>query len=235
MSTGAVVPAAGRGERVDLAGPRKQFRELGGRPVLERTCRALLADPGVDLLVVVLPPDVARDPPGWLTELAEHVVAGAESRRASVGRGIEAVPEGVDTLLVHDGVRPFVDASLVRRVREAADRGAVIPVLPLRDTVKEVDAEGRIARTLDRSTLRRVQTPQGFPASVLRRVHRSAAGEGTTPSDDAALCERYGIPVHTVSGDERNLKLTTADDFAYGEWLLERGAVPGAPTGSAGS
>lgn len=229
MTAAAVVAAAGEGVRFAAPGRRKQFRALDGRPIAERSCRALRADPGVGFLVLVLPADVAGEPPGWATEAADRVVAGGDSRRASVARGLDAAPDGAGVVLVHDGVRPLVTADLVARVRRAARAGPVVPVLPVRDTVKEVSAEGRVVRTLDRSRLRRVQTPQGFPAAELRRAHRRARDEGWSATDDAGLCERAGLTVSTVEGEPRNLKITTADDLARAEWLLRR---PGSGGGS---
>lgn len=221
MKVAAVVPAAGRGLRFRAEGRRKQFRELAGVPVLERACGALRADPAVGTLVLALPADVAEDPPAWLSAIADRVVAGGASRRESVARAVEAV-EGADVVLVHDGVRPLLEADLVRRVREVAGGGAVVPVLPLRDTVKEVDEQGRVVRTLDRDRLRRVQTPQGFPRELLVRVHRRAAEEGWEVTDDASLCERAGHPVRTVPGDPENLKVTTPEDMARAERILAR-------------
>lgn len=217
-----MVPAAGEGVRFGREGRRKQFRELAGAPVVLRTCRALGGDPAVAWLVLVLPPDVAGDPPGWCAQVADRVVAGGATRRASVAAGLDAVPGDAEVILVHDGVRPLVAPGLVRAVRKAAPAGPVVPVLRIRDTVKEVDGEGRVVATLDRDRLRRVQTPQGFPAGTLRRVHRRAREEAWEGTDDASLCERAGEVVSTVAGDPRNLKVTTPADLARAEWLLGR-------------
>lgn len=227
MTAAAVVAAAGEGARFGGRGARKQFRDLAGRPVAERSCRALRAGDGVGFVVLVVPGDVAGSPPAWATEAADRVVAGGDSRRASVARGLDAAPDDAGVVLVHDGVRPLVGPDLVGRVRRAARGGAVVPVLPLRDTVKEVSEEGTVVRTLERSRLRRVQTPQGFPAAELRRAHRRARAEGWTATDDAGLCERAGIAVSTVEGDPDNLKITTTDDLARAEWLLRRRRADG--------
>lgn len=212
----AVVVAGGSGRR--LGGVPKQFRHLRGRPVLAWACEALRAHPAIRLLVVVLPADVAADPPGWVGPLADVVVAGGDTRRESVGLGVAALRPEVERVLVHDGVRPFATRELVDRVWAAAVRGAVVPVLPLPDTVKRVDG-GRVVRTLRRERLVRVQTPQGFPAGLLRRVHSEAAAAGEEAPDDAALCERRGEPVWTVPGDPRNLKITTEEDLAWAAWV----------------
>lgn len=227
MRAAAVVAAAGEGARFGGSGPRKQFRTLAGRPVAERACRALGGDAGIERLVLVLPADVAEAPPQWASAVADRVLAGGDTRRESVARGVDALPAAVDVVLVHDGVRPLATPGLVRRVRRAAADGPVVPAVPVRDTVKEVSASGRVVRTLDRERLRRIQTPQGFPAAMLRRAHRRARREGWSSSDDAGLCEQAGMTVTTVRGERRNLKVTTPDDLLYAEWLLHSGTPDG--------
>jgi 2-C-methyl-D-erythritol 4-phosphate cytidylyltransferase len=177
-------------------------------------------------MVIVLPPDVATDPPAWLLRAPALLVPGGPTRTESVRRGLEALPPDTGTVLVHDGVRPFASPALIERVRVAAREGPVVPLLSLTDTVKEVDAENRVVRTLERDRLRRAQTPQGFPAAVLREVHERAFLEGTRATDDAALCEAAGHRVAGVPGEVTNVKLTTATDFAFAEWLLESGRIP---------
>lgn len=225
MSVGAVVVAAGRGVRFG-GDERKQFLELAGRPVAEHACRPFVEDPEVGAVVLVLPAATAAEPPGWAEELGLRVVEGGASRRDSVARGVAALDGDARRVLVHDGVRPLASRSLVRRIREATGGAAAVPVLPLRDTVKEVE-EGRVVRTLERSRLRRVQTPQGFPRDVLERAHREVPDDAAA-TDDAALLEAIGHPVRTVAGEERNVKITTPADLAWAAWLLagER-ALPG--------
>ena len=226
MSVGAVVVAAGRGERFGT-GERKQFLELDGRPVAERACRPFLDDPAVAEVVLVLPPESAADPPGWADAAGVRVVSGGASRRESVTRGLAALDGSVSRVLVHDGVRPLVSAVLVGRVLEALGEAGVVPALAVHDTVKEV-AEDRVVRTLDRSRLRRVQTPQGFPRDVLERAHREVPSDAPA-TDDAALVEAIGHDVRVVEGEESNLKITTPEDLVRAEWLLAR-----APAGTSG-
>lgn len=221
----AVVVAAGEGRRFGDEGTRKQFVELAGRPLLAWSCETLRSVLGPRRVVVVVPTDVVDDPPGWLDELAGELVGGGPTRRASVALGLAALPGDADLVLVHDGVRPFATAGLVRRVVEAAREGPVVPALPVVDTVKRVDGRGRVRETLDRSTLRRIQTPQGFPVSVLRRVHAGPEAPEDVATDDAALCEMEGVEVGTVAGEAHNLKVTTEDDLAYAAWLIETGRV----------
>lgn len=224
MRAAAVVVAGGRGRRAG-GGTPKQFRDLGGRRVVEWACRPLRRSEAVELVVLVVPRGVAEATPAWLGPVADVIVAGGPTRRESVARGVEAVPEDAERILVHDGVRPFAGDGLVSRVLEGAGRGPVVPVLPVADTLKEVE-DGRVVRTLDRARIRRVQTPQGFPAALLRRVHAEPPAGDVAPTDDASLCEAAGSTVRTVEGDPLNLKLTTREDFAYAAWLLRRGEVP---------
>lgn len=222
MTAAAVVVAGGSGVRFGDEGPRKQFRQLAGEPVAARACRPFLSAAGIEAVVLVLPPDAAADPPGWVRDLGVTVAAGGAARRDSVARGLAALPSAVDTALVHDGVRPLASGELVARVLAAAGEDhAVVPVLRLRDTVKEVDAEGRVARTLERERLRRAQTPQAFPLEALRRAHREA-GPDVPATDDASLCEATGLEVRTVEGDPDNLKVTTPEDLARAAWILGR-------------
>ncbi len=220
----AVLVAAGRGTRAG-DGPAKQFRELAGTPVLERAWRSFAATGAIGEIVLVLPESVASAPPAWLVQAPARLVPGGATRTESVRLGLQALGGEPDTVLVHDGVRPFASVGLVERVLAAARRGPAVPLVPLQDTVKEVDAEGAVLRTLDRACLRRAQTPQGFPTALLREVHERAARSGRGATDDAALCEAEGHPVQGVTGEVTNLKLTTPEDFAYAAWLLESGRV----------
>lgn len=216
--------AAGSGTRAG-DGPAKQFRELAGIPVLARALRPFAASRAIGEIVLVLPEEVVSDLPAWLREAPARAVAGGATRTDSVRRGLDALSGAPGTILVHDGVRPFVSDDLVRRVLEAARTGPTVPLVPVLDTVKEVDAEGTVLRTLDRASLRRAQTPQGFPAALLREVHERAGRSGVSATDDAALCEAAGHSVRGVPGEATNLKLTTSEDFAYAEWLLASGRV----------
>lgn len=219
--TEAVVVAAGEGRRLD-AGRRKQFVDLGGRPVLQWSLTTFAGHDRVDRVVAVVPSDAAGSPSRWIRRRADAVVAGGATRTESVRRGVEATTDDAGVLLVHDGVRPFVDAELVGRVADAAAECAAVPVVRLRDTVKEVDGRGRVVRTPDRSRLRRVQTPQGFPASTLRRILRRARREEWSATDEATLCERAGERVVTVQGARRNRKITVREDLEYARWVVQR-------------
>ena len=226
---GAVVVAAGQGHRFGASRP-KQFVDLCGMPVLAWSVRTLVNHPDVDRVVVVLAQTRADSPPAWLPD-GVLVVPGGVFRADSVRAGVEALEGDVETVLVHDGARPFVSAELVSRVVEGARNGPVVPVIAVEDTVKRVDDGGWIEATVPRDRLRRVQTPQGFPAAVLSRTHALddagawEAQDAAAMTDDALLCERLGIDVATVEGDPANLKITTARDLALARAMVETGLI----------
>jgi 2-C-methyl-D-erythritol 4-phosphate cytidylyltransferase len=220
-----VVVAAGAGRRFgDAGGARKQYRELGGRPLLAWALRPFVGHPAVVQTIVVLPADDVETPPDWLAPLPVLRVAGGAERSDSVRSGLDALGGGCDLVLVHDGARPLVSRTLLDRIlASAAGCGcAVVPGLPVTDTLKEVGPDGFISGTPDRSRFWRVQTPQAFPLDTLRDAHRRASLEGLTTTDDAALCERYGVPVRVVEGDPANIKVTTVVDLALAEVLAHR-------------
>jgi len=224
--TALLVPAGGRGRR--LGGVRKQYLELLGEPVLSRALRPFLSQPFIAWIVVALPAEDAAAPPPWLINLDPRVrvVAGGAERTDSVRAALALVPAEAEIVLVHDAARPLVTAALIARVIEAAARGvAAIPVAAVEDTIKEVDASGRIVATLERARLRRVQTPQGFPRALLLAAHERARAEGVGATDDAALVERIGGTVLAVEGSPENIKITSAHDLLVAEAILRgRGA-----------
>lgn len=229
----AVIVAAGRGERVGTA---KQFLPLGGIPLLLWSVRTFRQHPDVLEVVVVLPSEMAGEPPAWLRTESVVCGVGGETRRQSAGSGVAAAAAEAEIILIHDAARPFVSMAVLDRVLGAAvDVGAALPVLPVVDTTKRV-VRGRVVETLERSGLGRAQTPQAFRADLIRELHAAAAEAGSTASDDVALCEAAGHPVAAVDGDPLNLKITTPADFAWAEWLVDSGkvAVPGSGSGSVG-
>lgn len=213
----AVVVAGGSGTR--FGGPlRKQYLEIGGEPVLLRAVRPFLHHPRIASVVVVLPPDDVAHPPAWLAGLPLTVVGGGAERGDSVFNGLAAVDEDIDRVLVHDGARPFVSADVIDRVLGA--EGGAIAAVPVTDTIQQVDADGVITSTPDRSTLWQAQTPQGFPRAALLDAYRRARADGITLTDDAAVFARYAGPVRVVPGSPRNLKVTRPEDLPIAEALL---------------
>ncbi len=215
MQSAAIIVAAGRGER---AGGLKQYRPLAGEPVLRRVLRLFVAHPGIDAVQPVIhPADEAEFRATAAGIDCLPPVPGGATRQASVRAGLEALSRENPTLvLVHDAARPLASRALLDRALAAArESGAAIPVLPVNDTIKRVNAAGRVIETVAREELRAVQTPQAFAFAPLLDAHRRAAQEGRNDfTDDAALMEWAGVSVATFPGETGNLKLTTPDDFA---------------------
>jgi 2-C-methyl-D-erythritol 4-phosphate cytidylyltransferase len=227
MRIAAVVPAAGRGERLGPGGP-KALRELSGVPMLVHAVRAVAASRAVELVVVAAPPDGVHL---MASLLADHdvpaellVVAGGATRQDSVRLAVASLPAEFTGVLVHDAARPLAPVELVDAVAFAVRGGAeaVIPALPVADTVKQV-ADGVVVATPDRSGLVAVQTPQGFSREVLEKAHAAATGESAT--DDAGLVERLGVPVRVIAGSEEALKVTRPLDLLLAEAILARRRV----------
>lgn len=224
MRVGAVVPAAGAGTRLGPGAP-KALRLLAGEPLLLHAVRRLRACPDVGPVVVAAPAGSEDDVAALLAGLGATVVAGGAERQDSVAAGLAALPPDVDLVLVHDAARALVPASVVAAVVTALGEGAeaVVPVLPVADTVKRVDGDGLVTATVPRDGLRAVQTPQGFRRAVLEAAHRSSAASTATATDDASMVEALGVPVRTVPGDPEAFKVTTAFDLLVAEAVI-RGA-----------
>jgi 2-C-methyl-D-erythritol 4-phosphate cytidylyltransferase / 2-C-methyl-D-erythritol 2,4-cyclodiphosphate synthase len=228
---GAVVPAAGRGERFGSDTP-KALLSLHGRPLLQYPLEVLQDVDEVETIVVAAPSG-AVDAVRRLAASAElskvvAVVEGGADRQASVRRALEALPPGPGVVLVHDGVRPFLSASLVRDVVAAAVRdGGAVAAVPVDETIKS-GHKGWVETTLDRSGLFRIQTPQAFRRTLLEEAHRAAEREGFRGTDDAALVERMGHRVRLVPGTATNLKVTLPEDLALAEALARRTEAPAA-------
>lgn len=219
---GVAVPAAGSGER--MGGVRKAFLELAGEPVLLHALRPFLAEPRVVAVAVALPAEQAASPPEWLARLAPRllVVRGGATRTESVRAALEALPAEVDVIAVHDAARPLVTDSVVATCIDLAAQGfGAVAGCPAVDTIKRVDGEGSVVETPDRTTLWHAQTPQVFPAAVLRAAYADPRAEGT---DDAALVERTesGTVVRMVDAGPSNLKVTRPLDVLVAEALVGR-------------
>lgn len=206
-----IVVAGGSGRRW---GGAKQFEDLLGVRVIDRSVAA--AASACDGVVAVVPADAAGVPVTDVVD-ADVVVVGGASRSASVRAGLEAVPAHADIVLVHDAARPLASPALFSRVIDAVRAGAVavVPAVPVVDTIRQLDGG-----VIDRDRLRAVQTPQGFDAATLRRVHE---GEPDA-SDDAGLVEAAGGVVELVEGERANLKLTDPVDRTVAEALLDAAA-----------
>ncbi len=214
-----LVPAAGAGVRLGPGAP-KALRLLAGEPLLVHAVRRLAAARSVRMIVVAAPPADVEAVRGLLAPVAPvTVVPGGVERQQSVAAALAVVPDDLPVVLVHDAARALTPPELVDAVAAAVRAGAdaVVPVLPVVDTVKEVGADGVVLRTVDRSALRAVQTPQGFPRTVLAAAHAAATDPLT---DDAGLVEQAGGRVVCVAGSEHALKITRPLDLVLAEALL---------------
>jgi 2-C-methyl-D-erythritol 4-phosphate cytidylyltransferase len=226
MSVGALVLAAGRGERLG-AEFSKAFAQLAGRGILVHSLAALAEADRIDRIIPVI---AEADGRRWFSmqrhlvgigKLEEAVIGGAE-RQDSMAAGLAALPPGITHVAVHDAARPLVRPEAVDRVVEAALRdGAAILAAPVRDTIKRVQ-DGRVVETPLRSECVAAQTPQVFSVEILREALKKARNESHTGTDDAELVEALGIPVTVVAGDIDNIKVTYPVDMVLAEQILER-------------
>jgi 2-C-methyl-D-erythritol 4-phosphate cytidylyltransferase len=214
--TYAIVPAGGLGTRMGSRRP-KQYLRVGRLPILIATLKALVRAPEVAGIVVAVPEAHVAATRRLLARLRVprilDVVAGGADRQESVWRALQRIPEGVDRVVVHDAVRPFIDAALVARVlAAAASGGAATCGIPVRETVKRV-TDGAIEATIPRQGLWLTQTPQAFTRALLWEAHDKARRDGFAGTDDAVLVERLGVTVAMVHGLAQNLKITTPEDL----------------------
>lgn len=223
---GIVIPAGGRGTRFGGDTP-KQYLDLAGEPIIIRTIKTALAAQHVCAVVIA----AQTSEFAYLSSMIEqHGIAdarlvlteGGSERYESVASGLtHPALDAADVILVHDAVRPLASTFLFDRVAaEALIHSAVVPVIPVADTLKRVDSNDLIIETIDRSTMRRAQTPQGFSATLIRNVYAEALRTGAGGTDCASLCEAGGFPVRTIQGEEHNLKITTTFDLAVASMVL---------------
>ena len=221
----ALVPAAGRGLRMGGHVP-KQFLSLGGHPILIQSLRMLQTSPVIQEIILAVPEAELQYcldrilAPGEFGKVTKVVPGGAQ-RQDSVRHALAEVGEETDIVLVHDAVRPFLTLDMIRNVvQAAAEHGAAIVALPMRDTVKYVRADGVIEKTVDRRPLWLAQTPQAFRRTWLEEGHRKALQNGIQATDDSDLVEQIGKPVVVVEGSGENIKVTRPEDLVIGEAIL---------------
>jgi 2-C-methyl-D-erythritol 4-phosphate cytidylyltransferase / 2-C-methyl-D-erythritol 2,4-cyclodiphosphate synthase len=219
----AVIVAGGRGVRAGGEVP-KQYRHIGGDPVIRLALAAFAGNSQIEAVQPVIHPEDEATFHAATAGLAglRPPVPGGASRQASVYAGLQALRgTGPDIVLIHDAARPFVSGALIERaIAAAGEHGAAVPAIAVADTVKKVDAHGTITATIDRNELRIVQTPQAFSYSLIVEAHGRAVKSARSDfTDDAALAEWAGHRVSVFPGDSANIKLTTNDDFARAEAL----------------
>ena len=218
VTRGIIIVAGGVGSRMGGSIP-KQFALIGGEPVLARTINTFHATFPTSKIVVVLP---AAQIAFWKNfsarfNVARHtIVEGGEQRFHSVKNGIEALSDGVDYIIIHDGVRPFASKEMIKRVAECAEQfGSAIPVMPPVDSFRKIEEDGTSSQ-IDRSMLRIVQTPQIFEAGVIRAAYDTEFDTAFT--DDSSVVERVlNLKVALCEGERFNIKITTPEDLVFGE------------------
>ena len=226
-----VIVAAGRGERAGNEGGPKQYRPIGGRPVIAHTIDAFLAHPAIGGIVVAIHPDdeaMFAEAVGGSSDTV-RAVHGGSSRQESTRLALLALREDApDVVLIHDGVRPFVDDGLIDRVIAAVgNRQAALPAVAVSDTLKRSDSDGIVTETVARDGLHGAQTPQGFPFWPILAAHEKANTLGRDGfTDDAAIAEWAKIPVKLVAGSPDNVKLTWPRDIAMADRRLTGSASP---------
>jgi 2-C-methyl-D-erythritol 4-phosphate cytidylyltransferase len=219
MHVTAILTAAGSGERLG-AGIPKALVEISGQTLVAWAAQNLRASGVVNQIVVTCPPAMDDAFRNVLQEFADIVVAGGETRQASIAGALRHVSRETNIVLVHDAARPFAPPRLIRDVVAAVASGhpAVIPGVPVTDTIKRIDAAASVVvETVPRGDLRAIQTPQGFRRAILDRAYARASD---THTDDAGLVESIGIPVVVVPGDPAAMKITTPADLAYAQIAL---------------
>jgi len=226
MKIAAIIAAAGIGRRMGSDLP-KQYLELSGKPIICHTLDLFRSISELEEMVVVVEADRCESfkieildgygyPSTW------RVAAGGRSRQESVSNGLNAISKKSDIVIVHDGVRPFVSRNKIAElVMVASSEGAAILAAPVKETIKRVDENGFVSKTLDRDELWGVQTPQVFKRELFAGAMEDAEQNGFVGTDEASLAERVGIPVKVVVGDYHNIKITTPEDIGIAEGILK--------------
>lgn len=220
----AVIAAAGYGRRMG-GDQNKQLIQLQGMPIVARSLRAIAACPQIDQLIIVAAPEQITALETLIAGLALdkpfQVIAGGSERQYSVANALKVIPAEAEIVLIHDGARPLVRPEQVAAVVAAARtfRAAGLAV-PVKDTIKIINADGFAVETPDRSRLWAIHTPQAFEAGLLRQAYEQAEAEEYLGTDDASLVERLGVYVKLIHGGYENIKITTREDVCVAEALL---------------
>ena len=222
----ALIPAAGAGKRMGKA-IAKQFLPLGDKPMLAHTLLAFQRASEVDEIIPIL---CQEDMEACLQDIIEQyhitkvktLVVGGKERQESVANGLNKLEKDASVVLVHDGVRPFVTPEMIKETVDLARKGECVTVgVPIKDTIKEVNEKGIVRKTLERSRLWAIQTPQAFPVKTLRRAYEEASRQRMYGTDDATLVERSGGAVKVIMGSYENIKITTPEDLLLAEEILK--------------
>ncbi|CCQ90624.1 2-C-methyl-D-erythritol 4-phosphate cytidylyltransferase [Nitrospina gracilis 3/211] len=224
MKVAAVIPAAGQGVRMGTNVP-KQFLTLCGKPILQHTLEAFERCGVVNEVVLAVPAsdlDMVRELAESVSTKIKNVVVGGKQRQDSVCNGFHALDADTDIVVVHDGVRPFIQPEHIEAsIAAARVDGAAIVAIPVSDTIKKVNKEQFVEGIVDRNGLWRMQTPQTFRYALLKEAYENAAADGYYGTDEGSLIERLGRPLKIITGSELNIKITRSEDLALGEKIAE--------------
>jgi 2-C-methyl-D-erythritol 4-phosphate cytidylyltransferase len=222
-----LIPAAGTGKRMGRA-TAKQFLTLGDKPILAHTLLAFQRASEIDEIIPILSEEDLETCLGEIIE-AYHItkvktlVVGGKERQDSVANGLHKLEKDAAIVLIHDGVRPFVTPEMIKETVDYAKKGECVTVgVPIKDTIKEVNDQGMVRHTLDRSRLWAIQTPQAFPVKALKRAYEEASRQRVYGTDDATIIERMGGSVRVLMGSYENIKITTPEDLMLAEEILKR-------------
>lgn len=221
-----LIPAAGQGKRMGSS-VKKPYLMLTDKPILSHTIERFERNSAVDdIFVIVHEADFEScnnnvlDP--YRYKKVRGLIPGGETRQASVFNGLSALADDVDYVIIHDGVRPFINDEIIAKCLEAtAEWGASVAAVPVKETIKFCNEDHFIVETLDRKLLWRVQTPQVFRKTLIETAHKKAIQESNDAPDDATLVERLGSPIKLVMGSYRNVKLTTPEDMRFAETIIK--------------
>lgn len=218
-----IILAAGKGKR--FKGKNKLLKNIGEFPIIIHTLKIFESCKNISGIVLVVPPKKISFYKRLINKYkigkVQKIVKGGKERQDSVYNGIMNLEEGTKFVLIHDGDRPFIKKSLIKKIfEELKKHSAVICGVPIKDTVKKVE-ENRVIKTLDREKLWNIQTPQGFSYQLIKKAHQKAKKDKFHSTDDSALVERLGYKVKVILGDYSNIKITTYEDFIYGKFLYK--------------
>ena len=226
----AIIVAAGRGNRME-GDRRKQYLSLAGRPILSRTVMVFARCDAINEIILVIPEDdidycrkTILEPEGLNRKIA--LIPGGERRQDSVFNGLSAVNPNCGIVVVHDGVRPFVQNEHITACIDGARQfGACMVGVPAYETLKQVDPSDQVIRTLERDDVWLAQTPQAFRLDLIRKAHDRARGQDYGATDDASLVERLGETVKILKGSRSNIKITVKEDLEMAGWILGNGNI----------
>jgi len=229
MKASAVIVAAGKGRRF-VEERKKQFLPLAGKPILAHTLDKFETSPLIRSIILVVGREDVEYSSKEIVERYHYrkvsqILPGGPQRQDSVNNGMNGLPEDVDIVVIHDGVRPFVTREMIEESIHGAIRfQAVIFAVPLKDTLKMAHPDGTVLKTLDRESIWQIQTPQTFQTKVMKEALRRAIEDRFIGTDDASLVERLGVKVHILPGSYSNIKITTPEDLLLAHLLIqERG------------